>query len=196
MYKLNFKCSPTHEIKMKTIVPLASGFEEIEAVTIIDTLRRADIEVITASLTDLEVKGAHEIILHADTRLEQVKMDTFDAIILPGGMPGTKHLLESKHIQTLITEFHNQGKIVAAICAAPWVLSQANLLKGKKATCYPGVEKNFDGVDISHENVVIADHIITSRGPATALEFSLTLVRVLKGDSTADDLAQKMLFNS
>ena len=131
---------------------LAEGFEEIEAITVIDVLRRAEIPVKTVSITpSLQVKGAHGVVVEADTTFETVTADDFDFLILPGGMPGTKHLDENKKLNDWLLAHVGRGGRVAAICAAPSVLGRLGLLKGKKATCYPGFESMLLGADFTAE---------------------------------------------
>ena len=121
----------------KVIVPLAQGFEEIEALTIVDILRRANVDVTMAALESLHVKGAHGIVVVADALLKEMNANNFDMIALPGGLPGATNLAADPTTQALLKEFDAKGKMIAAICAAPMVLGKLGLLKGKKATCYP-----------------------------------------------------------
>lgn len=175
------------------LVPLAKGFEEIEAVTIIDVLRRGGIEVVTASLDEREVTGANGITLIANNKINNVVSEDFDMIILPGGHDGAVALKEDARVQTLLKEFDSSGKKLAAICAAPMALHAAGLIKNRY-TCYPsyesaiGVEKFTD-----RQNVVVDDNIITSRGPATALCFALEIVRELVGEETYSGLKTGLL---
>jgi len=174
------------------LVPLFTGFEEIEAITIIDVLRRADIEVITASLDELTVMGAHAIAIIADKLLDQVESHTFDAIVLPGGA-GTFRLREDPRIaQMLIAHTHAQ-KLVAAICAAPTVLSGAGLLKDKRATSFPAVKTQLQVGEYLEIPVVVDGNLVTSRGAGTAMVFALKLVEILKGAVIAEKLANDMI---
>lgn len=174
------------------LVPLAAGFEEIEAVTIIDVLRRADIKVTTASLSEGAVTGSHGITLMADTTLDDALTRDYDLIALPGGLPGADHLDNDPRIIDALQKLSAKGKPVAAICAAPKVLNSAGLLSGRSATSYPGV---LDGNDIDYrdESVVIDNNIITSMGPSTALDFALTLVEQLEGAQKRLELEEQML---
>ena len=178
----------------KAIVVLAEGFEEIEAITIIDILRRAGIDVTAAGLQDLNVQGSHGITIKADVKLNEIKID-FDACIFPGGMPGATHLGVSEKVQKLIDKMHSENKIIAAICASPaLVLAPTGILKGKKATCFPGLQSHFDqSISYVTEAVAIDGNIITSRGPATALEFSLVITEKLTGKETADKVRKATL---
>ena len=166
----------------KILVPLAEGFEEIEAITIIDLLRRANLEVITASLTDnLEVKGGHNIIVKADTILDKVINDDFDAISLAGGMGGMNNLKNDKRIIEKIQKMYKDKKLVSAVCASPIVLGEAKVLNGKY-TCFPSCEKSINmGEYIEKDLVVVDENIITSKGPATSMLFALEIVKYLTG---------------
>lgn len=170
------------------LVPLAQGCEELEAVTIIDLLRRAGIEVISAGLDDGPVKASRGTVLVPDTTLDRVREQAFDMIVLPGGQPGADHLRDDPRIQQLLKQQAASGKYVAAICAAPRALAQAGLLNGRRATSFPG---SLDGcpvqdLDYREEPVVIDDKLITSRGPGTAMEFALNLVELLLDRAARD----------
>jgi protein deglycase len=176
---------------MQALVPLAEGFEEIEAVTIIDVLRRGGIEVITAALAGSPVRGSHGIALECDATLESVASRDFDAVVLPGGMPGAKNLKEDGRLRELVRRSAARGKLVGAICAGPIALEAAGLLAGKRATSYPGHE--LPSAQRVEEPVVTDGNIVTSRGPGTALEFALALVARLAGTETATRLRAAML---
>ena len=165
----------------KVLVPLAQGCEELEAVTIIDLLRRANIEVITASLDEQPVKASRGVVLIADTTIDAVDGDTFDMIVLPGGLPGSDHLDQDSRIGKILSAAQQQGGYIAAICAAPKVLANAGMLDGKSATSYPGVLKSMalKSVNVVDQAVIQDGQIITSRGPGTAMEFALTLIEIL-----------------
>lgn len=165
---------------MKILVPLAQGFEEIEAVTIIDVLRRADLDVTTAHVGGNPVCGSHNIKVTADTNISAIKADDFGCIVLPGGMPGSTNLKNSSAVISLLKNIYSGGGYIAAICAAPIVLGHAGLLHGKKATCYPGNESQLTGATIVNEPVVIDGKIITGKGPGCAIPFALELVGILK----------------
>ncbi|HHZ87549.1 MAG TPA: DJ-1/PfpI family protein [Chromatiaceae bacterium] len=167
----------------RVLVPLAQGCEELEAVTIIDLLRRAGIEVITASLDGDTITASRGVRLVADVGLDEVVDDDFDMVVLPGGLPGADHLNADARIHALLNRMADAGRYTAAICAAPKVLADAGLLDGHQATAYPGV---LDGVAepsffLSSEAVVRDAAVITSRGPGTAMDFALTLIDVLEG---------------
>lgn len=165
----------------RVLVPLAEGFEELEAVTIIDILRRAGLEVVVASLATSPVTGAHGIRLAADTPLAALAEQEFDMIALPGGMPGAEHLKKDARVAGIIRRLHASGRPVAAICAAPMVLAAAGALEGRRATSYPGFLEDAAGATVVNEAVVADRGVITSRGPGTALDFALTLVAELLG---------------
>jgi 4-methyl-5(b-hydroxyethyl)-thiazole monophosphate biosynthesis len=173
----------------RVLLPLAQGCEEIEAVTLIDILRRAGIEVITAGLAPGQVCASRGTVLLPDTTLDLVLSETFDMIVLPGGMPGSEHLKNDTRIISLLQRLALAGKFVAAICAAPMALHAAGLLEGKRATSFPGVLDELPG---SHryldEAVVVDGNIVTSRGPGTAMDFALTLVELLAGKRKRDEV--------
>lgn len=181
----------------RALVLLAEGFEEIEAVTPIDVLRRAGVEVTSVGVGGRRVTGARGVVLEADCTLEEAPREV-DLVVLPGGMPGAENLARSAGVKALVEEVRRQGKRVAAICAAPAVaLAPMGLLAGRRATCYPGFEQRFPPqVSASQEPVVVDEWLVTSRGPGTALEFSLALVEQLVGPAQAQALRGKMLVRS
>lgn len=164
----------------RVFVPLANGFEEIEAITIIDLLRRADIEVVTVGVEGGVATGNHGIPVTCDTTLSQVE-GSFDMIALPGGMPGAGTLRESDAIRAWLLKMDQEEKPIAAVCAAPMVLANAGLLDGKKATSFPGFLDEFDGVQQTGAYVEQDGRIITGRGPGAAMDFALKLIEVLEG---------------
>lgn len=173
------------------LVVLAEGFEEIEAVTVIDVLRRASVEVTVAALTSSPVRGARRIAVQADVPLAEVESRSFDAVVLPGGMPGAKHLKEDPRVLELVRRQVAAGKLTAAICAAPIALEAAGVLEGRRATCYPGYD--LPSARMSEERVVEDGPIVTSRGVGTALDFALALVARLVGPERAKVEREKML---
>lgn len=177
------------------LVHLADGFEEIEAISVIDVLRRAEIEVQTVSIMGKkEVVGAHNITVLADVVYENVEYAKSDMIILPGGGQGTQNLDQHTGLNEQLLSYVKQGKWVCAIYAAPTVLGRLGILKGKKATCYPGCEQALQGADVtSTDDSIIDGKIITSRGPGTSLHFALTIVEVLKGAEVANTLKKQMI---
>jgi 4-methyl-5(b-hydroxyethyl)-thiazole monophosphate biosynthesis len=175
------------------MVPLAEGFEEIEAVTVIDILRRGDIDVVVAGMGSETVAGSHHIAVKCNTLIEAVRKEELNGIVLPGGMPGTKNLLTHTLLRDIIIELDKQDKLVAAICAAPTVLVAAGILKHKRATCYPSFEKDMTGTQYLTDPVVRHGNVITSRGPGTALVFSLAIVGALLGDEKSLELKKAVL---
>ena len=178
----------------KAFVHFAEGFEEIEALTIVDVLRRAEIHTLMVSVTGkLAVTGSHGIQLQTDTLFENADYSEAEILILPGGMPGSKNLNNHSGLKEKLKEFNNKGMKLAAICAAPLVLGGLNILKGKKAVCFPGYESDLIEATILYEPAVKSDNIITGRGVGAALNFALEIVADLKGRPTADKLAKAML---
>ena len=176
------------------LVILADGFEEIEGVTPIDVLRRAGLQVTVAGLTGRSATGAHGVKFQTDVALDEYQ-ELPDAVVLPGGMPGAQNLGSSQKVTEFIKKMNSQKKVIGAICAAPALaLAPAGILNGKRATCYPGFEKNFPpSVSFSNERVVVDDNVITSCGPGSALEFSLGLVERLVGKEKARALEEGLL---
>lgn len=182
------------------LIPLAEGCEELEAVTLIDLLRRADIQVTTASLdhgsTVNPVTASRGVILIPDTTLDSAMTEDFDMLVLPGGLPGADHLDNDARIHELLKKMAGEDKYTAAICAAPKILANAKLLEGKTATSYPGfIDKMaLNNTQISEEAVVQDGKVITSRGPATAMDFALTLIEILAGKAKRDEVAAGLLW--
>ena len=177
----------------KVCVLLADGFEEIEAITTIDVLRRAGIEVHILGVTGLDVRGAHQVRVHADLLLRDAE-GPWDAVILPGGGAGAETLRDDLDVQAFLRTQSKQGGVfLAAICAAPMALAHAGLLEGKRATCYPGMEDQMGGADLCDDSVVVDGRIITSRGPSTAASFALTLVERLSSRKIAHEVGKQML---
>lgn len=172
------------------LVPLAQGCEELEAVTIIDLLRRAGINVITVGLDEQPVKASRGTVLIPDTTLDAVMQHEFEMIVLPGGLPGADNLNSDPRIHRLLKQMTAANKYTAAICAAPKVLATAGLLNGKHATSYPGSIDGIETVDMTYEQqaVVIDGKLITSRGPGTAMDFALTLIEQLAGKAKRDEV--------
>jgi len=178
----------------RAVIVFAKGFEEIEAVTPADILRRAGVSVELVGLDGMEVTGAHGITLKMDRLLKE--REDVDAVILPGGMPGTDNLAASSKLVAVLKEQLAAGRIVAAICAAPGlVLGRHGLLDGRRATCFPGCQMHFGRHATYVEASVVSDgNVITSRGAGTAFDFGLTLVRHLAGDGVAGQLADRMVY--
>lgn len=176
------------------ITVLADGFEEIEAVTFIDLLRRADIKVTILGLESKEVRGSHDIRITSDMLLKDFN-GSFDGIVLPGGMPGTKNLAESPELIKRIQKANSEGLLCAAICAGPSVLARAGILEGVNVTCYPGVEKELSGARFQETAVVRDKNIITSRGVGTAIPFALELISYLTSKEVSSRIAKSIVFN-
>jgi 4-methyl-5(b-hydroxyethyl)-thiazole monophosphate biosynthesis len=175
------------------IVPLAEGFEEIEAVTVIDILRRAEVGVFVAGVEGLQIVGSHGIRVVCDGLIEDCIGEEISGIVLPGGLPGTTNLGHSTGVCQLVERAAKRGTIVAAICAAPTVLSQLGLLKGKKATSHPNHSGDLGDCFYLEEAVVVDGNVITSRGAGTALCFAAELVRILVGDKKADKILESIV---
>ncbi|MBN2051043.1 MAG: DJ-1/PfpI family protein [Spirochaetales bacterium] len=177
----------------KIALLLAQGFEEVEAVTPVDYLRRAGIEVQVAGIGGTVLKGAHGLSVGADLGVEDLSED-LDGVVIPGGLPGASNVAASKEAQVLIQVLHRRGALVAAICASPaFVLAPLGILEGKKATCYPGCEGDLTGAEFSTRRVVRDGNVITSRGPGTAAEFSLEIIRYLAGEAKAAEVSGQTL---
>lgn len=176
------------------LLPLAEGFEEIEAVSVIDLLRRAGVTVVTASLGPRPVTGSHGITIEADCALDEVLDRDFDMIVLPGGLPGAEHLKRDERVISLLRKFDEKGRYIAAICAAPGVLAHAGLLDGRTATSFPGFLDPVAtaGVTLSEDPVVSDGSMVTSRGAGTAMDFALTLVEILEGRSTREEVESRL----
>lgn len=162
------------------LIPLAQGCEELEAITVIDLLRRAAITVTTAGLDDKPVTASRGVVLSPDTDLDTALQHEYDMIVLPGGLPGADHLNNDQRLRERLIEMAASGKVVAAICAAPKVLASTGILKNRKATGYPGV---LEALGITPEAVAVVEdgNVITSRGPGTAMDFALSLIEKLAG---------------
>ena len=178
----------------RVLVPLASGFEEIEAVAIVDVLRRAGLEVVLAGLQPGLVRGAHGIEVAADANLSEVDPLDFDAIVLPGGMPGTTHLMQDERVLAAVRALHAKGRVTAAVCAAPMVLAKAGVISKVAVTSHPSVRDRLgDALVCADPRVVRSGHVFTSQGPGTAIEFALELAAELVGRAQADQLRRAML---
>lgn len=178
----------------KVLVPLAPGFEEIEALAVVDILRRAGAEVVTAGTAENPIEGRNGIKVLADRPMDQAGPDEFDMIVLPGGAKGTENLKKDDRIKKILIEMDKKKKLVTAICAAPTVLAAAGLTHARGITCHPSVRNAFDdGERISFERVVIDGNIVTSQGPGTAMEFAFKLVEILFGPAKAEEVNSTVL---
>jgi len=183
------------EKNCKILMYLAPGFEEIEAVTIIDLLRRAGLDVTVAGLRAEQVTGSHQITIVPDIFYGDVNPDDYDCLVLPGGQPGSTHLKNDTRVLQTITTYHQENKLIAAICAAPTVLAAADILKNKKVTSYPSEKDVFKSSDYQESTVVTDGMIVTSRGVGTAIEFSLELIRIIKGEAAMKEQAARILWD-
>ncbi len=179
----------------KVIVFFAEGFEEIEALTVVDVLRRAEVECDMCSLKDEFVEGAHGIVIKTDKNIQDIEINSYDAVILPGGMPGANNLKENLRVIEIVKEFFANGKLVAAICAAPIVFEEAGITSGRSITSYPSF-KDMLGNCIYKEDEVVSDmNILTSRGPATALKFAYEILKKLGLENQSEELKDSMLYS-
>ena len=179
----------------KVYIFLADGFEEIEGLTVVDLLRRADIQIDMVSIMGRkQVVGAHGIKVEADYLYEEVKVEEADMLVLPGGMPGTKNLSGHEDLCEQLKTFHEAKKGVAAICAAPMVLGQNGILKGRRAVCYPGFEQYLEGATVKKVEVVTDGNVITSRGLGTAIEFASAIITYFVGEEKAKEIKKAIIY--
>lgn len=179
----------------KVYVFLANGFEEIEGLTVVDMLRRAGADVATISVSgEKMIEGSHKIRVEADRLFSETDFSDADLLVLPGGMPGTIHLLEHEGLAEVLRTADKKKTGIAAICAAPRVLGSLRFLEGRSAVCYPGVEEHLLGAKVCTDNVVTDGHITTSRGMGTAIDFSLELISRLFGKEKADQMAKSIVY--
>lgn len=177
------------------LIHLADGFEEVEALTVVDVLRRAGVDAKTVSMSgDQLVRGTHGIEVKADLPFDEANYEACEMIVLPGGLPGATNLRDHAGLTARIREFAKAGKNLAAICAAPMAFGACGILEGKEATIYPGMEAELAGAKATGENVTVCGNIITGKGPALAMEFALALVEQLKGAETRENVAEGLLF--
>ena len=179
----------------KVAVLLAQGFETIEALTVVDVLRRAKIECHMISLDKEVVTSAHKIQVKADTIFSDVIMNDYDMVVLPGGMPGSKNLRDDERVIDTIKKFNDQNKFIASICAGPIALGKAGVLEGKNATCYPSYEDELTGCNFKEDNIVRDGNILTARGPAITLPFSYEILKMLGFEKEAENISNSMLYN-
>lgn len=181
----------------KIAIFLAGGFEEIEALTVVDICRRAGIMVTMVSMEkDKIVEGSHGISVCADVLFEEMDFSSLDMLVLPGGMPGTRNLEAHQGLMKQLDTFYKEGKYVAAICAAPTVLGHRGILEGRKACCYPGMEEELTGAEVTYDPVAISGHVITSRGMGCAILFGLAIVSVFYGRDRAEELAKGIVYQA
>ena len=179
----------------RTALLAADGFEEVEGLTVVDLLRRAGLTCDIIAVSDREeITGSHGIRIGADRSFSDTDFDSFDAVIIPGGLRGTEALLTDERIKTLLQQFSLAGKLTAAVCAGPAVLAAAGLLKGKKAVCYPGQESRLTDAIICSDPVMQDGSVITGRSVGTSIPFALKIIACLEDSRTADRIAESILF--
>lgn len=179
VYSIGHEKKERAKMKDKILVVLADGFEEIEFTAPVDIWRRIQLNVVTAGLNSKKVTGSHGIVIEADTTLKEVDLSQVKLVFLPGGMPGSRNLQESDFLMNVLNKVYNDGGITTAICAAPIALGRAGLLKGKKATCYPGFENMLDGASYTAARVEIDGRVITGKGPGVSFEFAAAVAAAL-----------------
>ncbi len=179
----------------RALVPLAQGCEELDAITITDLLVRAGVEVTTVGLDDQAVTASRGTRIIPDTNIDTILNQTYDLIVLPGGLPGANHLRDDERVQALLKKHARNDKFIGAICAAPQALAAAGILNNKKATAYPGVLEaiNNDLIDITSSAVEVDGMVITSRGPGTAIDFALTLIELLEGAEKREEINKQLV---
>jgi len=186
--------APLSIFMKEAFIFLARGFEETEAIVTMDVIRRGGINLTSVSISNMYfAEGAHDIIVEVDSLFSETDFSNGSILILPGGMPGAVNLNNHTGLKNLLKEYADQGKKIAAICAAPLVLGGLGLLQGKKATAYPGFESTLTGAEYTKANVVIDGNIITARGPGFALDFGLAIVSQLAGQEKAKEVAEGLL---
>lgn len=180
----------------KIIIPISNGFEEIEAINIIDICRRANIEVVIAAVESIQTTGAHNVKIEADCMIGEINSADFDMIVLPGGLPNAFTLAENEKVQSLLKEFKSQNKNIGAICAAPYALHKAEVLN-ENYTCYPSFEKKIRETGYHKDDAIVIDSkVITSQGPGTAMVFALEIVKILCGDEVYTNVKNGLLANN
>ncbi len=179
----------------KAYLFFATGFEEVEALTVVDILRRGGVDCKTVSVTgDYDVTSSHAVTIRADLLFEEQSLEDGDMLILPGGIPGTPNLKAHAGLDKLIRQYHEAGKYLAAVCAAPTVYGEKGLLQGRKATCFPGMESGLVGAEHREDKVVCDGQFITSRGMGTCIDFGLTLLAKLTDEANAQTIGQKIVY--
>ena len=182
---------------MKTAIFLATGFEEIEALTVVDMLRRAKLQCDMVSVDgEKYAKGSHGIEVLADMCLSEVDFNDYDCLVLPGGNPGYKNLEENQYLMNKLDGFYSQGKLICAICGAPSIFGHRGYLEDKTAVVYPGMEDELKGANVVFDSVVKDGNIITSRGMGTAIDFSAEIIATLLDEETKDSLLKGIVYTS
>lgn len=178
---------------MKVAVYFATGYEEVEALAVVDVLRRGGIDVTMVGVTGKSVASARNISINMDQTIEEVDHSQIDMMVLPGGIPGVDNLKTNDTVVKNLKAFKQEGKWLAAICAGPSILGELGLLEGEKATCYPGFEDKLVGAEVVGERAVVSGKVITGKGAGAALEFGLTILSVIKGEEAAKKIAKAMI---
>ena len=179
----------------KIAIFFGTGYEEIEALTVVDLCRRAGIDISMVSISEeKKATGSHNITVEMDQIFEEVDFASLDMIVLPGGMPGTKNLEAHQGLMEQVDAFYRAGKYVAAICAAPSIFGHRGIVKGRKACCYPGFEADMEGAEVCCDSVCISDNVITSRGMGCAIDFALAIITVLCGSEVAEEKAKSIIY--
>lgn len=175
---------------------IANGSEEIEALTVVDVLRRGGVEIVTVSINDTEeVELSHGVVMKCDTTIAAADFSDADMLLLPGGLPGTYNLRDCEAVRAAVKSHYDAGKKVGAICAAPIVLGSLGILEGKKATCYPGCEEGMTGAEYTHELVTVDGNIVTGEGPAATLPYAYTILGLFADEATVNGLKEGMMYN-
>ena len=174
---------------------VSNGYEEVEMLTVVDLLRRTGMTCDIISVTgERELTSSHKVTVIADMLYEEADFDSYDALVIPGGMPGTTNLGKHAGVCGQLKKAYADGRLIAAICAAPMVFGKLGLLKGKKAICYPGMEDQLTGANVTYEPAVRDGNIITSRGMGTAIDFGLAIIAYYEGEEAAAALAEKIVY--
>ncbi|MFA6075861.1 MAG: DJ-1 family glyoxalase III [Negativicutes bacterium] len=181
----------------KALIIIANGTEEIEATTLANVLRRADVEVTLAGVGGKTLRGSRNIIISADIELDEIvetAHETYDMLILPGGWGGTLVFCEDENVQLAIKRFDGAKKMICAICAAPLALDRANILLHHRFTCYPGIQQKMSALGYENRKFIVSDNILTSQGPATAMDFALRIIRIAVGENIFQSVAAELLY--
>lgn len=179
----------------KIAVFFGTGYEEIEALTVVDICRRCGVETDMVSITEqLQVTGAHDITVAMDKTFSQIDFAQYEMLVLPGGGPGTRNLEAHQGLMEQVDAFYQDGKYIAAICAAPSIFGHRGILKGRKACSYPGFESHLEGAEVTAGPVEVSEHVITSRGMGTSIDFALAIVTVLCGEEKAEEMAKAIVY--
>ena len=179
----------------KIAVFFAEGYEEIEALTVVDICRRCGLAVELVSITEERlVKSSHGVVVQMDKIFAEADFGEYDMLVLPGGMPGTKNLEAHEGLMAQVDAFYAAGKYIAAICAAPSIFGHRGILQGRRACCYPSFESHLEGAEVTNGSVEISEHVITSRGMGTAIDFGLTIAGLFVGREKAEEMATTIVY--